>query len=63
MQRPGRLDPDHRRPHDAAANDQPAELLDAITQHRQRHRFPDQAALTRRQPHPVADLPRIDRHD
>jgi len=63
MQRPGRLDPDHRCAIHAAGGDQPIELLDAITQHRQRHRIADQAALPGRQPDAIADLPRIDRDD
>ena len=61
MQRAGRLDPDHRLADDAAAGDQPRELLDTVAQHRQRHRIADQPPLARRQPHAVADLPRIDR--
>lgn len=45
MQRAGGFDPDHRRPADAAAGDQPLEFLDTVAEHRQRHRLPDQAAL------------------
>jgi hypothetical protein len=63
VQRAGRLDPDHRRAENPAAGDQPIELLNALTQHRQRHRIADQTALARRQPDPVRHLPRIDRDD
>jgi hypothetical protein len=44
MQRPRRFDPDHRWPVDAAAGDQPRELIDAVAQYRQRHRLADQPA-------------------
>ncbi len=63
MQRPRRFQADHRRPRHITRRDQPLELVDAIAQHRQRHRLADQAPLTSRQPHPIERLARIDRNN
>jgi hypothetical protein len=62
MQRPGRLDPDHRLAGDTAGCDQPLQLLDARPRDRQRDRLTDQASIARRQPDAVLDLAGIDRH-
>jgi len=59
MQRPRRLDREHRRPHRA---NQPAQALDALARRRHRHRLADQP-VSRRHPHPIDRLAGIDRHD
>jgi hypothetical protein len=61
VQRAGRFDPDHGPAVDTARRDQSRELLDTLTQDRQRHRLDHQTALTRRQPDAMRHLPRIDR--
>jgi hypothetical protein len=62
MQRPRRFQSDHGRPRDAAGCDQALQLVDALAQHRQRHRLPDKTPLTSRQPHSIERLARIHRH-
>jgi hypothetical protein len=55
------LHPDPGRAGHAAGRDQPSQGVDALAQHRERHRLPDQPTLPAGQPDPVADLAGIDR--